>query len=326
MRLIFAPLLVALPLCVLPAAPGTPRGNNASRSRRDVAAIIRHERIPLPKEDNAYFAWLASQDAVPYAVLERLLAQLPSAPEADNALATTYRCELAYACLASLDRMRESIPEATNKLTLAVLQTFDEEATAQLLGECFATAIENTGRTWSDRDRSVHQDLAALQGSLKRDGLEVWADIFPPADQELTEEEEKKKIEELRAAAQWCPNLAGRMLVSMIMPAVHGALEHSFRARTEGNATRAIIATHMLRRKTKRLPHSARELVDQGLLKEIPVDFFSGKALRYSGTRGFLWSVGPDGVDNLGKRAKQKQDSASDLVYDVFPSKRVPSR
>ncbi|MCA9152692.1 MAG: hypothetical protein KDA92_25485, partial [Planctomycetales bacterium] len=60
------------------------------------------------------------------------------------------------------------------------------------------------------------------------------------------------------------------------------------------------IACRMYRDKERRLPDHLSDLVTSGLLPSVPIDPFSGQAVRYDPRRRLIWSFGIDEVDNDG--------------------------
>ncbi len=73
-----------------------------------------------------------------------------------------------------------------------------------------------------------------------------------------------------------------------------------FRARTEREATRAVLALIIFERNKGVLPAKLSDLVDANILKPVPMDFFADAPLHYSRERRILWSVGIDGHDDDG--------------------------
>lgn len=75
----------------------------------------------------------------------------------------------------------------------------------------------------------------------------------------------------------------------------------TFRARTERNVTRALLALRIFELEKGRRPGSLEELVEVRLLNAVPMDLFANAPFHYSPDTGILWSVGEDGVDDGGK-------------------------
>jgi len=74
-----------------------------------------------------------------------------------------------------------------------------------------------------------------------------------------------------------------------------------FKYRTERESARAIIGLLLFERKKGVLPGKLSDLVDEGILDSIPVDYFANAPLCYSRERRVIWSVSEDGSDDGGK-------------------------
>lgn len=67
------------------------------------------------------------------------------------------------------------------------------------------------------------------------------------------------------------------------------------------NLLRASLAVQQYYRKHGELPEKLMALVEEGFLKEVPRDCFSGLPIRYSRETAEFWSTGPDMEDNGGR-------------------------
>ena len=99
------------------------------------------------------------------------------------------------------------------------------------------------------------------------------------------------------------PKLVARMFVESYVP-VWDAMQASFRSRDANAAlTRLVFALKAYHRDSGHYPDVLDALLE-GYLDELPLDPFSGTALRYvvEPPEGFLlYSVGPNGIDDEGR-------------------------
>jgi hypothetical protein len=104
------------------------------------------------------------------------------------------------------------------------------------------------------------------------------------------------------------PNAYGNSRISSIFSS-YGMLYEKFHLlRAEYDATLAITAIHLFERQRAVLPQDLDVLKKEGLLKTIPIDPFTGNPLRFTPSKGIIWSTGPDAVDDGG-------DLIKDLVW-----------
>ncbi|MEN9361503.1 MAG: hypothetical protein RL095_3038 [Verrucomicrobiota bacterium] len=112
-----------------------------------------------------------------------------------------------------------------------------------------------------------------------------------------------KEIAELKHSAIHSPSVrsANKILLCMLVPALSTvgkkfiALETALRLHQSRCACLNYQDTH-----AGQPPPDLTTLVQAGLLKEIPIDPWDGKPLRYDASRGILWSVGDNLTDEGG--------------------------
>jgi hypothetical protein len=79
-----------------------------------------------------------------------------------------------------------------------------------------------------------------------------------------------------------------------------------------------LIACRQFRDERNRLPHSLAELVDARFLESVPLDPFSGAALRYDPNRRIVWSYGVDEKDDDGDGdLETNAATGNDIVWRV---------
>ncbi len=64
---------------------------------------------------------------------------------------------------------------------------------------------------------------------------------------------------------------------------------------------KTLLAVQDYQKRYARWPASVDDLVHQKMIKELPKDYFTGKALRYDSQNRQIWSVGENGIDEKGR-------------------------
>jgi len=100
--------------------------------------------------------------------------------------------------------------------------------------------------------------------------------------------------------------------VRMLLPAERRVSEIGFRFRADHEALLTVLALHRYRAETGAYPDDLKCLVEAGYLQEVPMDPFSDHSLVYRpvGDGFLLYSVGPDFVDDGGKRGVDDKGQA----------------
>jgi len=124
------------------------------------------------------------------------------------------------------------------------------------------------------------------------------------------------------------PNCVGKILLAMLLPAKESILEKKCRLACTSSSTRIITACNMCERRNKTLPDSLEALVPE-FLDAVPADPFDSKPLRYSKSKGIVYSVGEDLQDSGGSielRPGDNPNSNALLLWRtkdaVFPIKQ----
>jgi len=90
-------------------------------------------------------------------------------------------------------------------------------------------------------------------------------------------------------------NAYGKYFVNLISPAYGSVLKSRLKVQTRVSVTQAWIALTLFERKNGHLPNSLVLLVPD-YLPEIPRDYFTGEALRYSSMARTVWSAGENNL------------------------------
>ncbi|HOK94587.1 MAG TPA: hypothetical protein PK052_02795 [Anaerohalosphaeraceae bacterium] len=100
------------------------------------------------------------------------------------------------------------------------------------------------------------------------------------------------------------------IFLGLLMPAFNAVISRTYRNRIDSEATLTVLAILEYQKQKGVLPENLNVLVEDGLLKEIPIDPFSDKPLVYKKTDGgfTLYSVGLNFMDDGGTRSKDSHD------------------
>ena len=211
---------------------------------------------------------------------------------------------------------------------------FDKRDTARLLGEEVARRIAIAQHPWTARSRTWVRDLwrnatarlgvyrpvedwplalmpsftsrslRRLRGKSCRRYLPAWllAEARLPSFARL-----KRQRRRLLAVE----NPIGRMIASSAT--IVSVVSHHDVARRVALLS-VVLHRHAVRH--ARLPNSLGDLISGGLLREVPLDPYCGRPLRYCPRRRIVWSVGMDGRDNGGRQGSALQ-KGTDMVFSV---------
>ena len=109
----------------------------------------------------------------------------------------------------------------------------------------------------------------------------------------------------------------------MLTPAANSAAHAYVRSQAELGSMAILIAAERHRRKSGKWPASIKE-IDPGILKEAPLDPFTGQPFHFEHRDGqlFVYSVGPNGKDEHGKYDPRrwlsgKSDDVGSQAWDV---------
>jgi hypothetical protein len=178
----------------------------------------------------------------------------------------------------------------------------DKPQTVRIFSRFMAEVVQDLGAEWLRRNQRIGRDL--------RDEMKVWppqasfmSDIFS----DLTEEGEAKKkplpTEQLQAAkhaVRKIENPVGKMLASDVTSYNHELRRVYHIAKLRSDMTRVVLALRLYLENSGRLPPKLEDLIEANLLKSVPIDPFSGEAIRYSRKRAIIWSYGVGEKDDGG--------------------------
>lgn len=277
----------------------------------------------------------AARRQVPVSIIEQLLTDLPSLNQETNSYARMLSVEFARDYKVSIDV--KALAEGWTKIseTNGALLLYPEECIRPLrvLLDPSLVAVHpkpldwnselkesiryyrihraNALGTWAERDGSVELDhenhrtellkeIAPLMDSVKDDFLPL----------------NRHAAQKARAAYLAIKNPVGRILNCSLVEFIGSDIK-VFQSRTEREATRARLALLIFERQKHLLPEKLEDLIQEGILKSMPLDLFSDSHLLYSRTERKLWSVSDDGVNDGGK-------AGSSLWFDKDAVWQIP--
>lgn len=260
----------------------------------------------------------AADPAVPSAAIQALLDGLPDPPDADAAVQNCVREELSNEIVPNVEGMADprDDPESImpgHLYTLSLLGmlkgepgAFDRKGTVEVISAGCAILIENLGKPWPDQ-----RPLGPFIRDLVKE--------FPAGLLQGTKMNAEQSAAAKRALVK-LKNPIGRLIALIVLPTFDQFADTSFTWRAEQEAVRTILAIRLWRDgHSGALPASLDALVQAGLLKRAPRDFFAKVPLRYDPARRVLWSVGKDGIDGGGKDAPDTRGGRSaDLVWPAL--------
>lgn len=122
-----------------------------------------------------------------------------------------------------------------------------------------------------------------------------------------------------RLQAKRVPNARGKLALSAVAYPAHQMESFSHSNRTQWEIVRALVAAKAFEMRRGRLPSSLEELVETGLIKEAPMDFYTGQPLRYDPAKRLIWSIWANGVDDRGAMGMRTGTHHADDVSVTVP-------
>ena len=213
---------------------------------------------------------------------------------------------------------------------------FDADATSDLINKVFVPQVQNLDRTAKEQDTNwmkVYEQCAAV--------LHKFRSITPGPGQRM----------QFSMLARQYPNAGGQILIANNAHVYHfttstiigktvaqGTLdpaENYFSRRALYELARTNLALKIYFLKHHTYPAKLDDLVSDGIVKSVPIDPYSGKAILYKLNAVFphvggqkanykvpiVYSIGPDGADNGGVPNNVKKIELSDIVGSVGSEK-----
>lgn len=109
------------------------------------------------------------------------------------------------------------------------------------------------------------------------------------------------------------PNSVGKIVYGVAIPREAGWTVKSWEANA-ASAAKLALAVECYRRRRGRLPATLDALVP-GILRSVPLDDFDGSPMRYSAKHRWVYSVGPDLIDEGGSESEAELREMPDPTY-----------
>ena len=248
--------------------------------------------------------WLAANPDTPSTVLSQMLRDMPVPADSDAVLAQVYRVEFAQFTVPQVREIERDALSPTNNFPIRITRVLDVTNTISTAEAFYARLVKNALGAWPDRDRGIEADTKHLVSLPDVDDPADFAMTLMMCSFQKQDREATKQWKQLDKLGRKQPNIFGKLLVSLMLPACEKVHERSVKARTEINMTRTFVAIQRFFRDNGAWPGSLAEVRSKGLLADDPSDLFDGKPVRYSRAKGILWSVGPDEKDDGGDAEK----------------------
>jgi len=265
---------------------------------------------------------LATRKAVPLPILKELLADLPSLTQETNiyvrTLSATYTAD--HDLPVDVRRMTSVWSKYAETNTAALMLPADMVRTFRVLIDPSLVALHpqpldrvaeleqgarhlriyrtNSLSPWSERSYAVEAEREADRTNLLSEVvplMEILKDEPLPLSQAAAQR--------AGTAYRQIPNPVGRIFVYAFE-----YLDDSdipvFRARTEREAVRTLLALLIFEKEKNRLPAKLSDLVEAQILDALPTDYFAAAPLCYDRDRRIVWSVSQNGIDDGGKGDK----------------------
>ncbi|MFI5385119.1 MAG: hypothetical protein ACHQ50_03270 [Fimbriimonadales bacterium] len=184
---------------------------------------------------------------------------------------------------------------------------FDRRDTVETASLGVAIVIRNLGKPWSQQESLAPyvKKLAAgwPPGALSGGPLNAG------------------QLDKARKFLAPQTNPVGRLIVAVLLPTFAEFASESFRWRAQAMAVRTVLAIRLWRDgHGGQLPPSLDSLVQAGILKRLPQDFFGTGPLHYDPARKVIWSVGWNQKDDGGFDPPDKFGTTKDLVWPATGS------
>lgn len=185
---------------------------------------------------------------------------------------------------------------------------YDPMATAELVREMAASAIDNARRRRTESDDSAVAHLRLLERSVPRDSFR-------------NEESTMSNMERwtYKVSMRIRPNAFGELIVLGMWPRPTNFAFNAYRMRTEREILRGLLAITAYERHTGHLPKDFDTLVTENYLDALPFDHLGDRPLQYDPKRRIVWSVGRDALDDQGTCVNFENSSEKDWVWRLPP-------
>jgi hypothetical protein len=172
---------------------------------------------------------------------------------------------------------------------------YDAIETAKLASRLAMALLKDADVPYPKHDKGIAAEFEKITQALPEDN---FSDKPPSLQRAANEFAYNFRMNNL-------PNSLGKLMISGVGIQ---AMQATSKERALRQATRALVALEIFRKRTGRYPDSLATLVSKGILASQPYDEMADGPLRYSLAKGLVYSVGTDSIDGGG-----------DISRDFYP-------
>ncbi|MGD0384162.1 MAG: hypothetical protein ABSA77_11615, partial [Thermoguttaceae bacterium] len=221
---------------------------------------------------------------------------------------TPEQCDRLLALLADRDRLiKAALSEGLKMEYIAIRNTFNDVQTGRLKRDLFKSlgSIQLTEEQF--KQINWRKEISALNRTFAK----MFAIADKPYDKSALDDFNNKELPKLKAEKN--------VLTPLLLPAMSAVFtaQSRMQARVAGTQCLIVVCRYILAH--DKLPTDLAAAITEAGLKEIPLDPFDGKPMRYKVIDGkpVVYSVGPDQKDDGATVEWTGQNSSGDMIYRI---------
>lgn len=188
---------------------------------------------------------------------------------------------------------------------------YDQQVAIETAARYYRIYLTNVLCGWSNRSDVLEKERERTKAKLLED-IEDLMDLLEDEPVPLS----RRGVAIGRELYSRIENPVGRIMACRL-EAFSGNDRRVYQNRTEREAVRALLGITIFERRKHQLPQSLKQLVEEGILPGVPMDFFASAPLKYSRERHLLWSVGVNGVNDDASDDGLSRWSSDDAVWKI---------
>ena len=191
----------------------------------------------------------------------------------------------------------------------------DPRSTISLASSYFAAIIRQSRLPFQHRSKVTEQRFE----NDKRAWNEEWISCFEKVSAKKKDKRDLTREDRIQVERDLAKieNPLGKMMTFLIIPVSFTLTRQPVSLATARETTRTLLAIRIYERRNETLPRSLERLVENGILKSVPVDPYSEKPLLYSRQKRLIWSVGEDDIDHGGDGNTKTHFEGKDYVREI---------
>ena len=219
----------------------------------------------------------------------------------DEAFISAIKDEFNNFTIPIIEYYSKQIGPILKQLEINKKSILDEKESINLITKQLHRIVDNANSPWPERDDYVLRDYLQDPGIVaKLEKIENLMFCNGKTKFDINNVEQVTKWKELGKLANGKENILGKYLVSS-STSFESYHKRSVGLRTKVNLTRTLVALIIFNKKYGYYPKRLIELVESGIISQIPLDLFSNRIVNYSFQDKKIWSTGSDGVNNQGE-------------------------